>query len=501
MPLINWRGWLDQQIQSLGYVKASSRPGRGAPQVASLFRGEAPAHPDVFAKMTDTEWERLAITCSWIYSDINLIAGTFSSARLQVKQRDGEDLQEVENHPFEGLLRRPNPYFGRSHLWRYSLWWLLLRGEAYWWNVYNPRGELAELWPIPADRMRPIPDPKTYISGYAYTYADGTKQEVLPPWAVTFFRLPNPFDYHRGMSPISAFRLAVQTDQTAQQWNLDSFQKGAPLKMLISIPPDVPPDLYERFKAEIHEQFAAGMQYLIGRGGTVDAKAIGMAPKDLEFLAGREFTREEIDRVYGIPAGFWAKEATRANSEAADNVLLEKTIMPLHSLCAEQVTTQTLASYTEPDLCVVFEDLRKEDRALVVEERKQYWQVYTVNEARAELGMEEYPDPIVGETLVPLATKQQAPGGFGGGPPLPQEEPVEVEEFKADLGRWQAVALRRYREGKSLDYDFQSDHIPPAVHAGIRAALKSAETEEEIRGAFQYAALPGRAWGGWSVYP
>lgn len=499
MAVLNWRGWLDRQIQQMGYVKAGTQ--KGSVPITSLFRGEAPAHVDTFAKFSEAEWERLAITSSWIYSDANLIAGTFSSAKLKAMRHDGEDLQEEANHPFEVLMRKPNPYIGRAHLWRYTLLWLLLRGEAYWWNVHTPRGELAEIWPIPADRMEPIPDPKTFIRGYRYTYQDGTQREILPPWSVTFFRLPNPFDYHRGMSPISACRLGLKTDRAAQEWNFNSFEKGAPLRMMVSLPEDLGPLEFETFKQDIRDQFAEGMQYLIGRAGSLDAKAIGMVPADLEFLAGREFTREEIDRVYGIPAGFWAKEATRANSEAADNVLLEKTIMPLHTLCAEQVTTQTLTSYDDPDLCVVFEDIRKEDRALVVEERQQYWQVYTVNEARAELGMEELEDPILGGTLVPLATKQQAPGGFGGGAAPPEEEPFEIAEFKADLRRWRALALRRHREGKSLDYDFESDYIPPEVKAGILGALQNATDEEAIRNAFSYAAVPGRAWGSWSVYP
>lgn len=490
------RGWVDRQLAAMGYVKAA----RGAAPITSLFRGEAPPYYDTFRRFTPADWERLAVTSSWIYSDVNLIAATFTSARLQIHQWQGEDLAEVPNHPFERLMTRPNAAMGRSYLWQYTLWWLLLRGEAYWWNVYDRGGDLAELWPIPADRMEPIPDPKTYIRGYAYRYSDGSDVIELPTQSVTYFRLPNPFDFHRGMSPLSACRLGLQIDQTAQQWNLDQFQKGAPLRMIVTVPQDVSPENFEKFKADIREQFEAGVQYLIGRAGSLDAKAIGLAPADLQFLAGREFTREEIDRVYGIPAGFWAKEATRANSDAAEAVLLEKTVMPLHCLCSEQVTVQTLPAYGDDTLEARFEDIRKEDRELVIREREVNWQVFTVNEARAELGLDDLEDPLLGATLVPLATKNAPPGGaFGGGLPA-VNEPEGVPEFKADLRLWRGLALRRFREGKGLDYDFQSEFIPHEVKAGILGALSVATTEEEVKSAFDRTAIAGRAWGGWQFY-
>jgi hypothetical protein len=276
--------------------------------------------------------------------------------------------------------------------------------------------------------------------------------------------------------------------------------------MIISIPENLTKQQAKQFQADINEQFASGMQYMIGRAGSLDAKAIGLAPRDLEYLAGREFTREEIDRVYGIPAGFWAKEATRANSEAADGVLIEKTVMPLHRLCAEQLTIQPLAySYPDEQIEAQFEDIRKVDKDLVVREREQNWQVMTVNEARSELGMKELDDPILGDTLVPLATEQSPGGGFGGSPMIPLEETENdeaVKGFREDVRKWETLALRRFSEGKSLDYDFRSEWIPDSVRMGILGELIVAETEEQIKDAFTFdSTITSGNRFDWALYP
>lgn len=508
----------------------------GAASVQTLWAGEAPLMPGAsWDSMSQEDWDRLAITSSWVYSDVQLIARTFSKARFQVMRWEGEDLVEVPAHPYELLLRRPNPYMGASFLWQYTVASLLLRGEAYWWKVPDRTGQLVQLWPIPPSRMEPIPDAKTYIAGYSYTPRAGGEPQTIPPEYVCFFRLFNLFDYHRGMSPLTAYQLALKTDRAAASWNYNGFDKGAPLRMIVSVPENMSAPNFERFRADIEGEFAAGKQYLIARGGTIDAKVVGATQEDLDFLAGREFTREEIDRVYGVPPGFWAKEATRANSEAAEAALIEYTVMPLHVMVAEEQTAQVLPAYGE-GLEGQFEDIRKEDRALLVQERTQYWNVKTVDEARADLGLDELEDKELGKTLVPLAIKgQPAAPAFGGGlallpgqdePPggeqpdkAEEEKPAEdeqvepgevvdegeleeVEELgeaaKADLRRWQSIARRRVKAGESpAGYEFESAHIPPALKAAIARALAGATTEEGVRAAF--AAAPFRL--GWEGYP
>ena len=490
MPV--WDTWLDKQIARLGYVKAQPRQ----VGIGTVFAGEAPLlEGDSWNTMTQDEWERLAITSSWVYSDIDLIAKEGARAKLEAHERKGEELEAIPDHEFEQLLRRPNPFMSTSFLKRYTLSWWLLRGEAYWWLVPDQGGQLAEIWPVPSSRMRPIPDKKTYISAYGYRSKHGEPEVRIPVNQVCFFRLPNPFDFHRGMSPLTAYSMALKTDKGAQTWNQDTFKDGVPFRTILSVPENMSPANYERLKEEIADEFVARKRMLVARGGDMNANELGLSNKDMEFLAGREFTREEIDRVFGVPAGFWAKEATRANTEAARSILIELAVWPLLQMMAEEVDAQIISRYYEESVTVQPEDIRPRDRALLVQEREMYWQVQTVNEARQELGLEPLEDEELGEKLVPLAVKGAPPAFGGGGGPNPfeaqgesdeDEDEEELEkEAKADLRRWRGIALRRLKAGESPgDYEFESEYIPADVSQQVKAMLDGADSEEDVKAAF-----------------
>jgi len=485
---------IPQALERMGYVKARQ-------PIEALFAGESTPGG---ATQTISQWpppesrERVAITSSWVYSDIRVIANEASQADFQVLVRQGEELVEEADHPFERLMRQPNPHMGKSFLMQYTLWWLLLRGEAYLWTVPDNSGELSELWPIPASRMRPIPDPRAFIKGYLYQPKSGRRPTIIPPEQVCFLRLPNPFDFHRGLSPLSAYQSALLTDQAAAQWNYETFAHEVTLRTLISLAEQLSKPSYEKIKQEILDELEVKRRrFMVARAGTVDVKSLGIAHKDLEFLAGRGFNRDEIDRAFGIPAGFWAKNATQANAQEAKATLIEQAVWPLLVLVAEGISAQTLCRYYGEDLVGQFKDIRVRDRAMLVTERTQYWKVASLNEARGDLDRKKYEGPLadtIGELPVPLATDPQFVMAMAGitPAPIPGPSPAPMMGLESpsgtsqkDLRRWRGIALRRFRNGENpAGYDFESDSIPPGIHKTIVDALQRATTEEEVKAAF-----------------
>lgn len=471
---------------------ALKRIGRGGAGVDVLFGGENPKSPMLgFADWSQEKRERLAVTSSWVYSAINLLANKASAANLGVFEQDRESLTEIVDHPFEQIWQRPHRFFGTSFLMQYTIWWLRLRGEAYWWLIPDRAGELASMVPVPSSHMQPVPDSEEYIRGYAYWSGEQNKWVPIPADKVCYFRLPNPFDFHRGLSPLSAYRTALETDTAASRWNRDTFVKEATLRTLFSLPADLQKQVFDRAKDEIlREVVQEHKRFMVVRAGQVDVKTMGLSQKDAEFLAGREFSREEIDRVVGgIPAGYWAKDATRANAEAAEMKVTNDSVWPMLVMMHDEITTQIVQPNYGENMVARFEDIRVQDRRLVVVERNQAQTTQTINEARAARGDGPYEGPMadtLGDLLVPLATNPQfaaalagvavaLPGGGGG--TLPPSKAIRDE-----LRTWRRLARKRAGEGKALAaVGFDSDVIPANLKALVQGALERFGCDKAFR--------------------
>jgi HK97 family phage portal protein len=492
--------WLDSTMQRLGYTKA----GAASVPITAAFAGEAPLAPELnFGEYSDEQRERLALCTPWVFSNIREVANLAGNAPLGVYRRQGEELEAEVDHELERIMRRPNPHMSGTWMKQYTLWWWMLRGEAYWWKIPDRTGQLTELYPIPSSRMAPIPHPVKYISGFRYHPGGGQQDVILPAEQIVFFRTPNPFDYHRGLSPLSAARLAMETDRASTVWNRETFTNEVTLRMLLSLPAEMPAPLFAQAKAELIAELVENRKrFLIARAGGLKAEPLSMAPKDMEFLAGRDFTRRELDRIYGFPEGYWSEKANRANAEAARASLIEGVIWPLLVLMHDTITSSIVVPEYGEDYVAAFDDLRPRDRGMLVAERRQYWLVTSLNEARGDLKMAGYEGPlaeVIADLPVPLATNPQfvlTLAGFapmaGGMPGAARSEPggnalpagSEEKALRDDLKRWEGISCRRVRNGNMPDYLFESEHIPAGLRGVLLPGLKRAHSENAVKALF-----------------
>jgi len=485
------RDWLATRW---GYTKQEAKAQESG-GVQTIFASEAPPAQYNWSELTDVQKARLAVTSSWVYSDVEELAKLSCQARLEVCRQEGEGATPQYDHEFERVMRCPNPHMGHNFVRRYTWMWWLLVGEAYWLLAENNAGELVQVYPLPASRVAPIPDAQKYISGYRYYSQYGGQPKVFSPEQVFFLRFPNIFDYHRGLSPLSAFNLALQTDVKAEEWNLGTFTKEVALRTLFTIKEQG--GRYEAAVSRLEEQLQTkGMRYMAVPAEHVEVNEFGMTHKDCEFLATTELSRERIDRAFGFPEGYWSEKANRANAEQAVGTVVTGTVYPMLTLFAEELTSQVIIPRYGEDYLLVPEDIRPHNRQMEIAERRVYWPVVKLNEARAELGREDYDGPladVLGELPVSLATNPQfvvayaLGGGMAGvgevrslgGNGRGRREAVE------DWRRWRSIARRKLREGENPgDYDFVSEWIPEGLMAQVKTALVEADSEEAIERAF-----------------
>jgi HK97 family phage portal protein len=481
----------------------------------------------------DEKNAKLATASPWVFRDISAIAREASVATLDVKQRASGADEDIENHPLEVLWENPNPFMGRAWLLQWWIWQLLLYGEAYLYIVTDATGQPAEIWPLPSLYLTPVPDDKKFIAAYLWKKPGASAGIRIDTRPVVYSRLPNPFDIRRGLSPLCAALIEIEGDQAMARWNKNFFSKeNATPTGLIAMPKDSLDADVARVRMEIAEFFGGNgtRRVAVARAGDLAWTPFDRSQKDMEFLNARTFNQKLIDTIFGIPEGFWSKDATRANSEGAKATMIENAVWPHLVMLAEDLNAQLLPAYYEAGLRAEFADIRPRNRQIELEEIKTYQLFTTVNELRKRVDMDELDDPrglmFVSEvnkgTPIPAtpagemteayiaeqeaAVEEEMPAEDEGALPA-EEAPVEAVKGKtyplvfmgrdgkpesawepqgaaADLDRWERKAIKAVKAGRKATVPFTSAAIPESEQERIRAALAQARDVAAVKAAF-----------------
>jgi HK97 family phage portal protein len=478
--------------------------------------------------------QQLAVTSSWVFSDIQVIANRVASdAARPVAARyvDGK-WQEEWDHAMTRLLANPNGLMSGSFMLRYLAWWYLLSGNAYCF-VSTPelgRGEPQELWPLVASQMAPLPETlrESRMGGLVidYEYTVFGVASLLPGEHVIHFRTANPWDYWRGLAPLTGALTAVQGDTSRAKWDRDFFGvDNAVPTAVISLPAEITDSDFDRAQEEIRAEFGGRRRTAITRAGDLSIETIQQTMSDMQMVESRQLSRVEIDRVYGVPEGLFSGGTSGESRLALESTFATNTIQPILDYFAEEWTQGLAPFYGEDGLTAYARSVVPRDRSLAVQEYTIYSQDRTVNENRAEQGLERLPLPLAdvpvrlltqagladagpgvgslegadapvnvaaGEARkAQLADGSADPDGLDGAdvPSVkanyPAGSPAELEGLRVELKRWMKVALGELRAGRpAAGREFASQVLPEDVAAAVRAGLASAADEDAVKLAF-----------------
>lgn len=384
--------FLDRMLAPLGYTK---RTDPAPPQAMSLLaEGSRWEMPD--ATVAEKQ-ARLYAALTWIATAVDRTAELGSAGVYSVSQEQGGpdgDSADLPNHPFELLLRKPNPSQSRGEFLRDALSWYKVTGNLY--LYLNALGENAapdELWIVPSTLMEPIPDGASYVKGYKFT-PPGKPAIFVPKWQVMHLKTFNPFSPFVGLSAVQSLALDAWGDLAQQKWNLSLFDKNAgrfpgvlAFKQMFANPE------WERMVRERDEQWGgpkqAQVMMLRGVGDAVQWLPSALSQKEMDFLAGRAFTKEEIyGKLAPGLASILAVNATEANAIAGKSTLIEFGVWPMLEQLGQKFEAELLPLYGE-NLTGCFDDMRQTNRIMDLQEQAEFAKYHTVNEVRAEYYDEE----------------------------------------------------------------------------------------------------------------
>lgn len=329
-------------------TKALQRVGSKSIPVGYPALGWAPSRDYIgkVAGMTVNGDLVLGIPAAW--SCVTLISRSVARLPLFVYRRTGDDNKEVDRkHPLYPLLHdAPNPAM-TSFSWRSA-------GQGHvetWGNHYaeierNQRDQIIGIHPRPPERWRV--DWKAGSKVFYYTPPDGSREIELP--AERVFHVPAfSTDGLVGYAPVTVHRKSMGLTAAAMEYGTRVFANDARPGIVIKHPKVISPDAVNRLRSEWAEDHAgpqnAGKPGFLEEG--MDITAFGFPPEDAQFLETRQFQREEMDDIFGIPRGF---------NESAEAAMTLKFVVwglgPRLVMWEQEIKRQLLAD--EPDVFAEF---------------------------------------------------------------------------------------------------------------------------------------------------
>ncbi len=245
--------------------------------------------------------EKTAQSVSAVYACVQAISETTASLPLTLFKRKGDDRERASGHPLYQVLHdMANPEQTALEAREYLQASVLLRGNGFARIVRGLDGQVAELWPLSPYCVTVV----RAAGKLAYDYADGkgTVRRLLAH-EVLHLRHRLGDDGVMGVSPIAAARGVVELAMAESQHGVDTFRNGAKLLGVLKFPGMLKNEQRDAIKNSWNSQYSGGGnagRTAILEGG-VDFQAVSMSLEDAEWIAARQFSVEEVARLFRVP--------------------------------------------------------------------------------------------------------------------------------------------------------------------------------------------------------
>ena len=293
-----------------------------------------------------------------VHRSVRLIAET-AAAVPWLLYEGGE---ELDQHPLLDLLQRPNQRQAGASFLEALYGHLLLSGNAYVEMLSAGEGA-RELHLLRPDRVSVLTDQAGWPS--ALDYREGSAKRRVPLDASAGsasstssglqLALFHPLDDHYGFAPLEAALMALDIHNAAGRWNKALLDNSArPSGALVYAPKEggtLSDEQFGRLKAELEDGYSgaarAGRPLLLEGG--LDWKAMGLTPKDMDFIEAKRAAARDIALAFGVPPMLLGipGDNTYANYQEANRAFYRMTVLPLVAKTAKELSAWLAPAFGE----------------------------------------------------------------------------------------------------------------------------------------------------------
>jgi hypothetical protein len=280
----------------------------------------------------------------------------------------------------------------------------------------------------------------------------------------------NPLNVWRGISPLGALRAEVAVDLATLQNTHRAVTDGT-RSFAITADQALTPEERRRAEAQLEEKYGRHRPMLLEGGQKI--QSFGSAPDDLEWLDARDYARQAVGALFGVPdeiMGFG--KDTYENFQTALRVFWTLTLKPMADR-EDATLTQYFRDKTgmlkpgeriETDYSAV--GVLQDELAPKIEQARQLWTMgVPYNTVEAVLGLGTGPIEYGDTGYLPAATVPIAQAGTVG--PRGAVLDPEAREPETRSAVVKAVDLRRLGEALLETRQRVADRLAPRIDAAF----------------------------------
>ena len=234
---------------------------------------------------------------SAVYACVAAISETIASLPLQLyKRTDNDGRETAKDHPlYRALHDSPNEIQTALEFREQMTAAMLLRGNAYARIVRGTDGQVQQLLPLAPDRVNVLCLDNGRV-GYEITDRAGKVERLVQD--DVFHLRHRTDDGIVGISPIARCKQVLELAIAERDHGVDTFRNGAKLLGILKAPGRLNTE-QRRAIAESWKQYKAGGTPVLDEG--MDYSTVSMTLEDAEWIASRQFSTEEVCRIFRVP--------------------------------------------------------------------------------------------------------------------------------------------------------------------------------------------------------
>jgi HK97 family phage portal protein len=281
---------------------------------------------------------------------VRLIAESAASIPWLLYEGNGE----IEAHPLLDLLERPNQRQAGATFLEALYGHLLLAGNAYV-ELIEAGVEARELHLLRPDRVTVVTDSAGWPAALDHREGSARRRVALHAGGAVHLTLFHPLEDHYGFPPLEAALMALDTHNAAGRWNKALLDNSArPSGALVYATKEggnLTDEQFDRLKTELEQGYSgatrAGRPLLLEGG--LDWKAMGLTPRDMDFVEAKHSASRDIALAFGVPPMLLGipGDNTYANYQEANRAFYRLTVLPLVARTARDLSAWIRPAFGE----------------------------------------------------------------------------------------------------------------------------------------------------------